>query len=110
VLVNVTLNALHACSRGGTVTVRGAVERDGVLAIDVEDDGAGIPEELRARVFDPFFTTKKRGEGTGLGLTIAAQLVRGHGGDVDLESEVGRGTRVRIGWPLAAAVREERHG
>jgi signal transduction histidine kinase len=109
-LVNVALNAVHACGRGGTVTVRGALRRDRTLGIEVEDDGAGIPEELRARVFDPFFTTKKRGEGTGLGLTIAAQLVRGHGGDIDLESAVGRGTRVRIGWPLAAADREERHG
>jgi signal transduction histidine kinase len=111
VLVNVTLNAIHACSRGGAVTLRAAPGVGGRLAIEVEDDGAGIAEELRPRVFDPFFTTKKRGEGTGLGLTIAAQLVRAHGGDVDLESVVGRGTRVRIGWPLApVAEREERHG
>ena len=113
VLVNVALNAIHACFRGGSVTLRAALDRAGRLAIEVEDDGAGIPEELRPRVFDPFFTTKKRGEGTGLGLTIAAQLVRAHGGEIDLESAVGRGTRVRIAWPLAAAAaaeREELHG
>jgi signal transduction histidine kinase len=103
VLVNLVMNGLHACSFGGRVTLRAGMVDGERVAIEVEDDGAGIPDDLRNRVFDPFFTTKKRGKGTGLGLTVAAQLVRNHGGDIQLESTVGRGTLVRVLWPLARA-------
>jgi signal transduction histidine kinase len=106
VLVNVVQNGIHACAPGGHVTIRSRAVSAGRLALEVEDDGAGIPDEVRDRVFDPFFTTKKRGEGTGLGLTIAARLVRAHGGEVDLDSAVGRGTRVHIAWPLALRMQE----
>jgi signal transduction histidine kinase len=54
-------------------------------------------------VFDPFFTTKKRGEGTGLGLPIAASIVRNHGGQINLDSALGRGTTVTVVWPVAGA-------
>ena len=60
----------------------------------VEDDGPGIPEELRPRVFEPFFTT--RSDGTGLGLAIARRLVADVGGRIALESEVGKGTRIEL--------------
>lgn len=110
VLVNLVLNGLDACGPGGRVAVRGRPgPRAGYASVEVVDDGGGIAETLRHRVFDPFFTTKKRGKGTGLGLTVAAQIVRNHGGDIDLESEPGRGTRVLMSWPLAAQV-EERDG
>ena len=102
VLVNLTLNALHASAPGGRVMLR--ARRDAMARrarIEVIDDGAGIPPELLHRVFDPFFTTKKRGKGTGLGLTVAAQVVRSHGGEIDLESTVGQGTRLVVWWPLA---------
>jgi two-component system, NtrC family, sensor histidine kinase HydH len=108
VLVNIALNAIHACAPGGRVAVRARAERDVSRAIiEVVDDGAGIPEELQHRVFDPFFTTKKRGKGTGLGLTISAQIVRNHGGDIRLESAIGRGTSVVMSWPLAPGSAEE---
>jgi signal transduction histidine kinase len=111
VLVNLTLNAVHACGPGGRVALRASADRRArCAAIEVVDDGAGIPEALRHRVFDPFFTTKKRGKGTGLGLTVAAQIVRNHGGEIDLESVVGRGTRVRVSWPLAGSGAEESDG
>jgi signal transduction histidine kinase len=110
VLVNLTLNAVHACAPGGHVTLRSRPHDARHAAIEVVDDGAGIPEDLRHRVFDPFFTTKKRGKGTGLGLTMAAQLVRNHGGEIDLESSVGRGTRVTVLWPLAESGWEESDG
>jgi signal transduction histidine kinase len=110
VLVNLMLNALHACSAGGHVTLRARHDTQRRCAlIEVVDDGAGIPDALRHRVFDPFFTTKKRGKGTGLGLTVAAQIVRNHGGEIDLDSVVGQGTRVTVSWPLAAHGPEERH-
>jgi signal transduction histidine kinase len=111
VLVNLVLNALHACTAGGHVTLRAAADAGARRAtLEVVDDGAGIPEALRHRVFDPFFTTKKRGKGTGLGLTMAAQIVRNHGGEIDLTSAVGRGTRVVVKWPLASSGAEESDG
>jgi signal transduction histidine kinase len=80
------------------------------VTLTVQDDGCGIPPESLNQVFDPFFTTKKRGQGTGLGLTVVAHVVRNHGGRVELESEPGRGTRVTVLWPAAApAVTEEQH-
>ncbi|HYD42111.1 MAG TPA: ATP-binding protein [Anaeromyxobacter sp.] len=107
VLVNLVLNALHASAAGGRVAIR-ADGRPGACLLEVVDHGAGIPADLRHRVFDPFFTTKKRGKGTGLGLTVALQIVRNHGGEIDLESAVGRGTRVRVVWPLATTGKEQR--
>ena len=78
------------------------------VRIVVEDDGCGIPEKSRDQVFDPFFTTKKRGQGTGLGLTVAAQIVRNHGGQIELDSNPGQGTRIALLWP-AIAYSEERN-
>ena len=66
----------------------------------VSDDGCGIPREDLARIFDPFFTTRPAGDGTGLGLSICHEIVRSHGGTIEAESEPGRGTRVRVSFPL----------
>jgi signal transduction histidine kinase len=96
------------------VTIRGRAEEVTAPAgltrvrLEIVDDGCGIPEESRHQVFDPFFTTKKRGTGTGLGLAIAAQIVRNHGGEIELDSEPGRGTCVTLLWPTAPL--EEPHG
>jgi two-component system sensor histidine kinase HydH len=107
VLVNLMLNAVHACATGGHVTLRGRADLQRRCAVvEVVDDGAGIQPALRHRVFDPFFTTKKRGKGTGLGLTVAAQIVRNHGGEIDLDSVPGQGTQVVVSWPLAGRVSE----
>ena len=70
--------------------------------VDVADDGSGIAPEQLARVFDPFFTTKPVGQGTGLGLSISYEIVQRHGGEIEVRSELGRGTRVQR---LAAARR-----
>ncbi|MEW5854840.1 MAG: ATP-binding protein [Myxococcota bacterium] len=104
-LVNLTMNALDACQPGGKVRISAQADerRDEAgwshLRIMVVDNGCGVPENLRAQVFDPFFTTKKRGQGTGLGLTIAAQIVRNHGGQIELDSTLGHGTTVTVRWP-----------
>jgi signal transduction histidine kinase len=66
--------------------------------VSVADTGGGIPQDQINRVFDPFFTTKK--EGTGLGLMIVQRIVRAHGGLIEVESHVGRGTSFRIWLPL----------
>lgn len=98
VLVNLVLNAIDACARGGHVTLSARRTGDGV-ALDVTDDGAGIAPDVLPQVFDPFFTTKKRGQGTGLGLWVVAQIVRAHDADIRLDSTPGGGTTARVTWP-----------
>lgn len=94
VLVNLIKNASQAMSKGGTLTLQtGESPADGVW-VSVTDTGGGIPQEQINRIFDPFYTTKKHG--TGLGLMIVQRIVRAHGGRIDLESHVGRGTTFRI--------------
>jgi two-component system sensor histidine kinase HydH len=100
VFVNLLMNACDACPTGGTVIARATGHAEQVC-FEVVDDGTGIPEEHLALVLDPFFTTKKRGQGTGLGLTIAADIVKNHGGALEVESTVGQGTTVRFFLPRA---------
>ncbi len=104
--MNLVLNAFDACDRSGKVTLTAIDERGdpglgGRVRIEMRDDGCGIPGDRLNQVFDPFFTTKKRGQGTGLGLTIVAQIVRNHGGRISVESAPGEGTRVTLWWPSA---------
>lgn len=96
IVINLVLNAIDACSKGGRVTLRAT---SSPVVVEIVDDGTGIPAELQKHVFDPFFTTKKRGQGTGLGLWVVAQLVRAQAAEIELDSTVGRGTTVRITWP-----------
>jgi signal transduction histidine kinase len=72
-----------------------------VIAFSVIDDGEGIPPEHIAKVFTPFFTTKAPGKGTGLGLAICHGIVQAHGGEIAVDSQVGRGTRVTVALPAA---------
>jgi PAS domain S-box-containing protein len=97
VLVNLIKNALQAMTKGGTLTLQTGEGADGVW-VSVADTGGGIPEEQINRIFEPFYTTKKKG--TGLGLMIVQRIVRAHGGRIELESQVGRGTTFRIWLPL----------
>jgi len=103
VLLNVVLNAGQALGPdGGEIQLSTKVLGSEVV-VTIEDDGCGIPAEAIERLFDPFFATKPRGEGTGLGLVISYEIVRKHGGDIAVESELGRGTTVRIRLPIASA-------
>jgi two-component system NtrC family sensor kinase len=96
-LLNLITNAIDATPAGGRVSITTAAPRsDGPVELAVTDSGRGIPEPLRKAVFEPFFTTKHGGRGTGLGLAIASQIVRSHGGRIELASQEGRGTTFRV--------------
>ena len=100
VLMNLLLNAAEATPEGGRIAIAAAkltyVES---VEIRVSDTGCGIPPEVLAHVFEPFFTTK-RGRGTGLGLSISRAYIRSHGGEMRVDSVLGRGTTVTITLPL----------
>ena len=99
VLVNVIQNAVSSGDTGTRILVRSERTPEGVR-ITVADNGRGISEAQRSRVFDPFYTTRHSEGGTGLGLSIAHGIVRQHGGEISLESELGLGTRVIVDLPL----------
>jgi signal transduction histidine kinase len=91
VIMNLIVNAHDAIGVNGEIQVR-AQRRGENVAIEVIDNGSGIPERIKSKIFDPFFTTKKVGQGTGLGLHIARQEVGNSGGTIDVVSEEGKGT------------------
>jgi len=101
VFLNLFINARDAMSGGGLLTVRTWAE--GPFAhIEIADTGQGIPPEHLARIYDPFFTTKGAKKGTGLGLSITYGIVQEHKGIIEVDSNVGRGTRFRIEFPSAS--------
>ena len=103
ILLNLLSNAIRFTDRGGKVTISACAEA-GNIAFVVEDNGVGINEEDMARVGEPYFQARasydRRHGGTGLGLSIVKGLVRLHGGEIDIRSRVGEGTRVSIRLPL----------
>ena len=100
-ITNITQNAVDAVGKGGHVWVRTRPEARNVR-IEIADDGPGIPREAMARIFTPFFTTKEVGKGMGLGLTITRQVIKQHGGTLDVDSTLGQGTTFTIRLPLAS--------
>jgi PAS domain S-box-containing protein len=116
VLLELCSNAVDAMPGGGTLKVTAAnrelASRDATpslwsnhgdfVMITVEDTGVGIAPEVIGRIFDPFFTTKGVGKGTGLGLSAVYGIVRGHGGNVTVESELGRGATFKVLWPAGS--------
>jgi two-component system, sporulation sensor kinase E len=103
--LNLFLNAADAMPEGGTLEVALRDSGSGGAVVEVRDTGSGIDPEDLARIFDPFYTTKPRGEGSGLGLLVSRRIVAEHGGEIDVSSEVGRGTCFRIRLPAAGACR-----
>ena len=84
---------------GGTIRVSAAATPEGVQ-VEIQDDGPGLPEEVRGRLFQPFVTTKEPGRGTGLGLSMCHRIVTEHGGRIDVRSEEGAGTSFTLTLPL----------
>lgn len=100
VFLNLVTNAVQAMpGERGTLTLVTRREGDGV-AVEVQDDGSGIPPDVISRIFDPFFTTKEIGKGTGLGLSISYKIVQQHGGKISVESKPGSGTKFTVWLPL----------
>jgi len=106
VFLNLLMNACDAIERDGTVRITTRPIPDGVC-LEFEDDGPGIPEDVRSRIFDPFFTTKPVGVGTGLGLSLSHGIIERHGGRIWVESEPGDGTTFHIELPLDATPADE---
>ena len=99
VLVNVLLNAVQATPERRTITLRTRSDASGFIA-ELDDDGAGISAAHQARLFEPFFTTKPVGQGTGLGLSVARQIIQLHGGTLRLTNRPEGGARVTIQIPV----------
>ncbi|MDO8991005.1 MAG: ATP-binding protein [Sideroxyarcus sp.] len=100
VFLNLITNAVQAMpDEHGTINLTTRSEGEGV-AVEVADDGVGIPPDVLSRIFDPFFTTKEIGKGTGLGLSISYKIVEQHGGKIGVESNPGMGTKFTVWLPL----------
>ena len=100
-LFNLAINARDAMQGEGRITITTAYPGEDAVEITVADNGCGIPPDLLDRVCEPFFTTKPSGKGSGLGLSMVYGFVRQSGGELRIDSEPGRGTRVRISLPVA---------
>ncbi len=105
-LMALVLNAADAAPRG-RITIRAERTEAAGVVLAVEDDGPGVPVELRERIFDPFFTTKPPGQGTGLGLSVVYGLMEALGGRVRVESTAGCGSRFELLLPVPEPVTEE---
>mgnify|MGYP001828126448 CR=1 FL=1 len=111
VFLNIFTNAIHAVrekaaadgepddSYKPTIKITTGM-KDGFVIIDIEDNGPGIPDLIKQKIFNPFFTTKPTGQGTGLGLSISFDIIKAHGGDIQLESKENEFTRFRITIPV----------
>ena len=99
VLVNLMINAFDATPGEGTVVLRARLSDSSGVCIEVCDDGKGMSDEVRRRALEPLFTTKADGRGTGLGLSVSAEIVHAMGGKLSLESSLGHGTTVRLTFP-----------
>ena len=102
IILNLVTNAIHAIGdKKGRIKLQFglSVDDDQTVRLVVEDNGCGIPKDLRKHVFEPFFTTKKEGKGTGIGLTVVKRMVEEHGGWIQVQSEEEKGTTFIMNFP-----------
>ena len=121
VLLNLCINAKDAMPDGGSLTIsaeevnmdagnipaQSEAQPGSYVCLKIKDTGSGMDEETQAKIFEPFFTTKEVGKGTGLGLSMAYGVVENHGGFIELESALGKGTEFRLYLPAIEAETEE---
>jgi signal transduction histidine kinase len=100
VFLNIITNAAQAIEDYGEIVITTRLHDERHVAIRIADTGCGIPEENFAKIRDPFFTTKEVGTGTGLGLSIVDEIIRSHGGDLLVESKVGKGSAFTVILPI----------
>jgi signal transduction histidine kinase len=95
--LNLINNSLDAMPEGGEITIATTLDSKSAkpqrICVDFTDTGMGMTPEVMSHIFDPLYTTKDRGQGTGLGLVIVSQIVSEHGGTIEVQSELGKGTR-----------------
>jgi two-component system NtrC family sensor kinase len=100
VFLNIITNASQAIEETGEVVIKTGLHDDDHVAVTISDTGCGITEENLSKIRDPFFTTKEVGSGTGLGLSIVDEIIRGHNGQLLIESEIGKGSCFTIVLPI----------
>ena len=98
VFYNIASNAADAMPNGGAITVT-TEEIGGMVKVDFKDTGTGMPEEVKRRIFEPFVTFGKK-HGTGLGMAIVKKVMDDHKGKIEIETEMGKGTTIRLMFPL----------
>jgi len=106
VMTNLILNALDAMPQGGSLRIATRADGHESVVVEVADTGTGMSEEVRRRIFEPFFTTKGEG-GTGLGLSVSYSIIKRHGGDIRVESQIGRGTSFTVRLPVGTTTAPE---
>ena len=108
VFLNLINNAFHACTEKSKKTKNGYIPKitltttyeNGYIKISIKDNGTGIPNDIKDKIFQPFYTTKPTGQGTGLGLSLSYDIIKAHGGEIEVGSKVGKGTQFTILLPV----------
>ncbi len=106
VLINIINNALHVMPEGGTILFC-TWSNDNNVYVSISDAGTGMTEEVKEKIFDPFFTTK-RAEGSGLGMSVSYGIIKSHGGNIEVESEEGKGCTFTLTFPIDMETRQSK--
>jgi len=105
VLFNLITNAVHATPNGGDIRISIKKAFEDNVDIEISDNGTGISDDVMPRIFEPFFTTKEKGTGTGLGLFVTYGIVSDHGGQINVKSDIGKGSTFKVTLPIWKEVR-----